>query len=885
MGVRLVFLLACALALPNAALAQPAPPSDGVEMVLARLATLLETGDSAGFAALVSGDASAEDIALFSSDLFRPGVRRATVHERERAPLDGAAPGAGYGLVLDLFIETAGRARILTILLDVRRPAESDAHDWRITAAQRLTSVEGLFRLRVNPATRFAARDLTITATDLVLTLPEGSVYPVESDAGVTGLVLLGRGAMRFTPAPVSEQGQLRIFAGSEFLATSFDSAFVRLHPSQYQQRVSVGNLIPAPPDARQLRRAQEVFARESPKSFNVDLRDMSRELWHLLPQPGDLLAEVRTRRHGALTYSRSVTHVEDVTLFDRTRRRTISQYASADQIARRGASFNEDDFRDYDVLDYDIDATVSPESEFITGRARMRLRVRSSELSSLTLRLADSLVVTGVGSPEYGRLLYLRIHDQDSVVVSLPVALDRDKEVTLLVAYSGRMPSQDIEDETAQAGTSGVDDPLIPPEPNYLLSSRSYWYPQNPITDYATATLRIRVPEGFGCVASGQPRDPDAVTMRDLLTMAEGKALVFTATDPLRYFALVVSRFVRVAETTIDVSGGQDTTGPRAVRIAVEANPRQESLGRDLIRDVEAIVRFYAGLVGEAPYRSITVAAVEHELPGGHSPGYFAVLNTPPPGSTAVWRNDPAAFTNFPEFFMAHELAHQWWGQAVGWRNYHEQWLSEGFAQYFAALYANEARGGRVFQGMLRQFRKWALAESDEGPISLGYRIGHIKAQPRVFRALVYNKGAAVLHMLRRLVGDETFFRAVRRFYAEQKFQKAGTDDLQRAFEVESGRPLDRFFDRWIDGAALPRIRYVRTVDAAAVTVQFEQVGELLFDIPVTVTVTYTDGRTWDVVVPVTERRVEWTMPSGGVVRQVQINRDDAAIAEFDEI
>ena len=69
-------------------------------------------------------------------------------------------------------------------------------------------------------------------------------------------------------------------------------------------------------------------------------------------------------------------------------------------------------------------------------------------------------------------------------------------------------------------------------------------------------------------------------------------------------------------------------------------------------------------------------------------------------------WRGDPASFENFPQFFLAHELAHQWWGQAIGWKNYHEQWISEGFAQYFAAL-TPEQRGAIVlFANMLRQFR-----------------------------------------------------------------------------------------------------------------------------------------------------------------------------------
>ena len=306
MRARLVFLLACVLASASLAFAQPAPAPDGISLVLARLETLLQTGDSAGFASLVGPEVSAEQIEEFAADLFRPGVRRAIVNERDRAPLDSAAAGAGYRLVVEFFTETAGRARIVTALFDVRRPAGGAADAWRITAAQGLTSVEGLFRLRVNPATHYAARGLTITATDLLITLEEGSVYLVESEVGVTGLVLFGRGVMRFTPAPPTEQGQLRIFAGSESFVASFDSAFVRLHPSEYEKRVSVGSLTPAPPNPRERRRAQEVFARESQKSFSLDLRELSGEPWYLLPQPGEVLGEIHTRRYGALTYSRS---------------------------------------------------------------------------------------------------------------------------------------------------------------------------------------------------------------------------------------------------------------------------------------------------------------------------------------------------------------------------------------------------------------------------------------------------------------------------------------------------------------------------------------------------------------------------------------------------
>jgi aminopeptidase N len=232
----------------------------------------------------------------------------------------------------------------------------------------------------------------------------------------------------------------------------------------------------------------------------------------------------------------------------------------------------------------------------------------------------------------------------------------------------------------------------------------------------------------------------------------------------------------------------------------------------------------------------------------------------------------------------VAHELAHQWWGQAVGWRNYHEQWLSEGFAQYFAALYARESQGEGVFVDMLRQFRRWALAEADEGPISLGYRLGHIKGDSRVFRALVYNKSASVLHMLRRIVGDEVFFRALRRFYAEQRFQKAGTEDLRQVFEAEAGRSFERFFDQWIYGAGIPRIRYATSIGEGGVTVRLEDVTGNAVDLPVTVTLVYADARTEDVIVQMNGSRVEQRLPAKGAVRQVHVNRDFAALAYFDQ-
>ena len=310
-----------------------------------------------------------------------------------------------------------------------------------------------------------------------------------------------------------------------------------------------------------------------------------------------------------------------------------------------------------------------------------------------------------------------------------------------------------------------------------------------------------------------------------------------------------------------------------------------QRARAREMAKSTAGILRFFASLIGDYPYSALTVAAIERRLPGGHSPAYLSVIATAVHGSTLRWADDPAALPNFPEFFSAHELAHQWWGQAVGWKNYHENWLSEGFAQYFAALYAEHALGRAVFGTMIRSMQQWAVEESDQGPVYLGYRIGHVKGDGRLFRAVVYNKGAMVLHMLRRLVGDEAFFAGLRRYYNTWRFAKAGTDDFRRAMEAESGADLGRFFEQWIYGEGLPQVAFTwrlepRDGDSEAV-LRFEQTGEV-FDFAATVTFEYSDNTTTSTVVKVTDRVVEARVPVKGRPRRVDANRDLATVGVF---
>ncbi len=910
-AVGLLFLLSY----PGAA----QPPDGGAvatgdyDALLAELEAAMLAGDPGAYLALVSPGADRDAAARFADAQVRSGVDRVTLTPRFQAPLDEAVDGAGYRVTVELFFESGPRGRLETWQLDVVREEAGTA--WRIVDQDAVDSIEGLRHLRLTPTTQYTARNLVVTGEDLTLTLTEGSAFVAETDDGVTGLVLLGDGIMHFTPQPEAERGQVEIFSGNDRLEAEFETAFVRLHPGAFRTRVSTGALTARRVDEGTLRDAQEVFDDFVPFSFTLDLSDISDRVWSLPPGRGDFLAEIQTERHGTLTYTQSVRQPEDITLFERETNRIISLYPSARKRATRGRYFGDDDSVSLDILNYEITASFEPLGYTqrnpdaareligcrIVGTTHLAARVKGFPITSFSLRLADDLEVRSVTSNEFGPLLFFRMNGQNNLVINLPSEVSGGAEFTVTVTYEGDLAAQELDENWI--GRQRFDFEAEPlrglGEPRYVYSNRSYWYPQALVTDYATATINLSVPPGWGVVASGAPASTNPPVAG--ASGREPREFSFAALQPARYLSAVISRFDDHSSPVRQIRLDAPASPPPSARtghgvfygtLAVNAygTPRSTDDIDDTADRAADIASFYASIVGDIPYPSMTVALTDSRLPGGHSPAYFAMLNHElprQPGIMITWQTDPVSFSRYPSFFLAHEIAHQWWGQAVGWKNYHEQWLSEGLAQYFAALYAEHDEGAEVFEDIVERMRSWAMRHSDEGPIYLGYRLGHLEREPRVFRALVYNKAAMVLHMLRRLVGDDAFFAGLRRFYHEWRFRKAGTDGLQLAFEIEAGRSLNRFFDRWIHEAALPNVRFSsrteRTGNGEEVLIRFEQLSERLFELPVTVTLQYRSGEEESVVVPVIERVTERRLPARGRVRRVSVNRDRMALADID--
>ena len=236
--------------------------------------------------------------------------------------------------------------------------------------------------------------------------------------------------------------------------------------------------------------------------------------------------------------------------------------------------------------------------------------------------------------------------------------------------------------------------------------------------------------------------------------------------------------------------------------------------------------------------------------------------------------------FENFPAFFIAHELAHQWWGQAVGWKNYHEQWLSEGVRAVLRVLYAEKDREGSL-PGVLRQMRRTAMEDVTSGPVYLGYRLGHIQGDDGFSARLSTTRARWSLHMLRRLIGDDAFFGGSARSISSGNSRRPAPT-ISQGHGTCRGRDLQRFFDTWVFGSAITRTSSSRIIARDPATVRFEQPDDVV-DVPITVAITYESGAVDSVVVVLATSTPSGDSLEGSCAGTIAANADNAALVEID--
>jgi aminopeptidase N len=236
-------------------------------------------------------------------------------------------------------------------------------------------------------------------------------------------------------------------------------------------------------------------------------------------------------------------------------------------------------------------------------------------------------------------------------------------------------------------------------------------------------------------------------------------------------------------------------------------------------------------------------------------------------------------------ESLVAHEIAHQWFGDSVTQSTWADLWLSEGFATYFAALFIEQHDGEEAFREYMRGAaqRYFAYEKQTNAPI-------HDTQTQDLMKLLNennYEKGAWVLHTLRKRLGDEAFFRGLREFYNAHASGNATTEDLRSALEKSSGKNLRAFFARWIYGNGHPVYEWSWQAtemrngsNSVTIVLKQTQAGAPFLD-PVPFTVT-SEGKTASLTLHPAGKLATATVRTGKVPLNIQIDPEDTLLKEL---
>lgn len=440
---------------------------------------------------------------------------------------------------------------------------------------------------------------------------------------------------------------------------------------------------------------------------------------------------------------------------------------------AGRAARTPEGAGRGYDVLTYDLAFDLDPAVVFVEGRAVVRLSSLRNGLSEVRLDLDDAMTVQSVerdGVPVPGWTAAA-----DSLRVPLDPPLGTEARTTLVVRWGGT--------PLAGGALSFWTTPSSGPALSSLaepFDARTFWPSVDDPADKAVTTVAVTVPDGYVAVSAGlgssAPAGAGKVTWTWKLPQPVSTYLVSVA----------VARFETI---TADY---RSLDGRRTMPVVGYVVPEHVQINRARVASMVGHLEVLASLFGEYPYVDTKYGIVEGSFSGGMEHPTISLIGT------SLLGNASRDLTNL----LVHEAAHQWWGDEVTMRTWDDIWLNEGFATYSEVLYRERVSGSAPGRTLSFQYDDGLYAGQ------LGPPVVAPAEDPFRFTGAVYDKGGWVLHMLRRLVGDETFFATLREYRRRHERGNATRADLRSVFEERSGRDLKQFFDQWVETPYRPVLR-----------------------------------------------------------------------------
>ena len=674
-----------------------------------------------------------------------------------------------------------------------------------------------LYRNIMNPVLNAAdvhtIREVSIQREDLHISLSDGTMALIQTvDGRITGAIFEGVGEVLMIAPGRAERTSLALFTGSAVLEQRFTTAYFRFVDDALVQELRSG--------FRDAENQQEFVSR-----WAQPMRDLARadglSVLQALTNTGDSAARFLHVRLGGTALGvfdlfLNTNAQEQISVGQATTTNNTTYYdvwSSFPMRSVRGTSAEVPSLqRRFELTDYRIECEVDPPSD-LSAEADVTLVPRRSGQRTFILELSRQLIIKDVRTGDQhldfiqneaitGSELSRR--GDDLVAIVFPRPLERNQPVRLHFKYAGPVMFE-----------AGGD--LL------YVGARGTWYP-NAGPTFANYDLTFAYPDSWSLVATGKQVASDVKEHRRITR--------FVSEKPISRAGFNLGRF-EIAETTvggvhIHAYGSRNVEQPLAAREArTGRHPEPAREVRNIATQAARSVQFLSTELDPFPYSELEIT----QLPGLLSqswPGLVYLSSMAfldPDERRAVGIRDPYVELLLNKLMLTHETGHQWWGDAVDWISYRDEWLIEALANY-SALLMLEKDDPSAMKTALDYYRNDLLRDTphgpmtDAGPVTLGMRLTSSKF-PNAFEPILYGRGTWLIHMLRTMLreasggkDDALFFSALRSLLAQSPNHKISTADLQTAFEkvlprslrYEGKQSLDWFFDSWVNGASVPQ-------------------------------------------------------------------------------
>ena len=677
-------------------------------------------------------------------------------------------------------------------------------------------------------------------------TLRSGELYFLPAVEGrVTGAVFIGEGELSLTPPVEHEKRSLALFTGEPSITEQFTRLTLRFTDKTFEE-VRASPQVRMATGGAQAARARDIF-RDNQTLLRRQLRtnmEMRTLVDFYTPErPGFLVAFIEGKRFQKLVFQIDPLGIvevapEEVLLasYGETDGGYWTAFHLSDEYARGTASSNED-HRSFDITHHQIDGGIKGTQLAATDTVTFTPLVRGTRV--LPFRLFRTLRVGRVRDEQGRDLQFIqesKERDADFAVIWAE-PLETGKSYKVTVEYQGGEALSDL---------GGG---------NFFLGPRLTWYPNNggmQFGDRATFDMTFRYPKGKMLIGTGAPTAPEANDGGyTVARWSSGQTELAVAGFNYGTFK---KKMVLDKDTGYNIEFYANESLPGFMRQVEESaigSLSTTGMADSAIADAQNATRIYDAFFGKLPYTRVAMTQQPAPNFGQAWPTLVYMPFTAFMDATQRWLSSGGsldfATNDFFQYVGPHEVAHQWWGHIIGWKSYRDQWMSEGFAEFSASLYAQTVRGPDKFIDFWEQQRRLITEARPQtrdrkpytvGPITQGLRLRSGKTGA-AYQFLVYPKGAYVLHMLRMMMfeaktGDQRFQAMMQDFVKTHYNKDVSTEDFKLAVEkhmtpemnLGGNARMDWFFDEWVYGTDVPSYKLEYSVSGDTLTGRVTQSG-----------------------------------------------------------